>query len=114
MDWVDHRGKPTILVNSKIEGGFDQRSSCISCHSLAVKGESGRPMPFNFAPFEDNDLGFTRGYVGPIPPQIFHARDFMLTGTPQKYLGMDFVWSLRCARRKGETSAAPGCRLPSN
>lgn len=102
-DWVDHRGKPTILVNSKIEGGFDQRSSCISCHSLAVKGATGRAMPINIAPFGVDELGLLKGYVGSVPPQLFDG---------QRYLGLDFVWSLRCARRKGESDTLGGCKQP--
>ncbi|WOH63672.1 hypothetical protein [Bradyrhizobium sp. BWA-3-5] len=102
-DWVDHRGAPTILVNSKIEGAFDQRSSCISCHALAVKGASGGPMPLDIAPLGVDELGLLKGYVGPVPAQLFEG---------DRYLGLDFVWSLRCARRKGESGTMGGCKQP--
>lgn len=43
-DFVDSRGRPTILANSQIEHGFQQTSSCITCHARATVGlRSRRP-----------------------------------------------------------------------
>jgi hypothetical protein len=43
-DFVDSRGRPTILANSQIEHGFQQTSSCIACHARATVGlRSRRP-----------------------------------------------------------------------
>lgn len=96
-DWVDHRGNPTVLVNSKIEGGFDQKTmSCITCHALAVKGTTGRSMPIQIIPGTLNSEGRPHGYIGPIDPKLF----LDATGNPVQYIGLDFVWSLRNAQRE--------------
>ncbi len=53
IDWVDDQGNPTRLVNSKIEGGFDQKSmSCMTCHALAAT-DSPRPANFDQSFCED-------------------------------------------------------------
>ncbi len=33
VDFVDSTGRPTILANSQIEDGFQETSSCITCHA---------------------------------------------------------------------------------
>ncbi|WP_169977566.1 hypothetical protein [Tautonia rosea] len=42
--FVDAQGRPTILANSQIEHGFQQKSSCMTCHARATVGlRSARP-----------------------------------------------------------------------
>ena len=44
IDFVDAQGRPTILANTQIEHGFQQQSSCLTCHSRATVGlRSARP-----------------------------------------------------------------------
>jgi hypothetical protein len=97
-DWVDSFGEPTRVVNSKIEGGFIQReSSCISCHSLALIGERGPPMPFLIFKAEqtDND-GRVANFIGVVKSTDRRPRPGL--DTNMKFMQLDFVWSLRNAR----------------
>lgn len=96
IDWVDDHGNPTVLVNSKIEGGFDQRTmSCMTCHALAVKGNIGRSMPVQIITAEANEEGRPKGYIGAADlPGLLKPRPPAST-----YLDLDFVWSLRNAQR---------------
>jgi hypothetical protein len=85
-DFVDSAGNPTRLVNSKIEGIFQQHSmSCITCHALAAVDSNSSRMPVFI--LEKN--GKTRedriGYIG--VPRL-SINDMMQ---------LDFVWSLRKA-----------------
>lgn len=97
VDWVDNRGNPTILTNSQIEGFLDQRTmSCLTCHALGVKGESGDSMPIPVVPGTLNNEGFPHGYVGAPAPELFHDEN----GVPIPYLGLDYVWTLRNAHRE--------------
>lgn len=99
IDWVDSLGAPTIVVNSKIEGGFNQKaSSCISCHALARIGDKSAPMPFFFIDSK-----------GPVDPSnrpatftgVVAAKDLVpFPGVPgvaesTRFMQLDFVWSLR-------------------
>jgi len=91
--FVDIEGRPTILANSQIEHGFQQKSSCMTCHSRAAVGlRSARPdlpgwqantLPLNLsiAPVLDEPVGapnpgwFTDEYGN------------------RRYLQTHFVWS---------------------
>ncbi len=89
VDFVTPTGNPTRLVNSKIEGTFEQRSmSCITCHALAATNTEGSSMPISilkaFGPTPDS----RKGYVGAPEPTLFN----------DDILQLDFVWSLRHAR----------------
>lgn len=97
IDWVDNRGNPTILPNSKIEGDFDQHSmSCMTCHALAVKGlTNDEHFPINLNPGV-NDMGLPMGHVGAPDPALFKDEN----GNPIPYLELDFMWSLRHAQRE--------------
>ncbi|WP_065187536.1 hypothetical protein [Shewanella woodyi] len=97
IDWVDNRGKPTILPNSKIEGDFDQGSmSCMTCHALAVKGESNDGhFPIGLNPGV-NEEGLPMGYVGVPSPELFLDEN----GEEVTYMELDFMWSLRHAQRE--------------
>jgi hypothetical protein len=97
IDWVDNRGNPTILPNSKIEGDFDQESmSCMTCHALAVKGESNDGhFPIGLNPGL-NAQGLPMGYVGAPDSKLFLDDN----GEKIPYLELDFMWSLRHAQRE--------------
>jgi len=98
IDWVDLLGEPTLVVNSKIESGFIQsESSCISCHSLALIGERGPPMPFMiFKPEQSDDMGRVANFIGVVKSTDRRPRAGVdPTG---KFLQLDFVWSLRNAQ----------------
>ena len=97
-DWVDSFGEPTRVVNSKIEGGFIQReSSCISCHSLALIGERGPPMPFTIFKSEQTDSdGRVANFIGVVKSTDRRPRSGV--DPNWKFMQLDFVWSLRNAR----------------
>jgi hypothetical protein len=42
IDFTDSLGRPVILANSQIEHGFQQTSSCMTCHALASVGLRAR------------------------------------------------------------------------
>lgn len=96
---VDNRGNPTILTNSQLEGFLDQETmSCVTCHTLAVKGASGGPMPILPFPGTVNEEGFLHGYVGIVDPNLF----LDVNGNEVPYLGLDYVWTLRNAKREAQ------------
>jgi hypothetical protein len=96
-DWVDNRGKPTIGVNSQLESFMDQESSsCLTCHALAVKGIEGNSMPIIPETGEINDEGLGIGYIGAPNPELFVDEN----GVEIPYLGLDYVWTLRNAKRE--------------
>jgi hypothetical protein len=94
---VDNRGKATILTNSQIEGFLDQETmSCITCHTIAVKGVSGNPDPIGMIPGTVNDEGFFHGYIGTVNREFFVDDN----GDEIPFLGLDYVWTLRNAKRE--------------
>ena len=100
IDWVDALGEPTKAVNSKIEGGFIQdRSSCISCHALAMIGEQPIPMPFSIIDPDvpvDSD-GRVANFIGVVDAGARRPRPGV--DPNWNFLQLDFVWSLRNAQR---------------
>lgn len=97
IDWVSNRGVPTTLANSQMESFMDlNTSSCITCHALAVKGETGDPKPLPILKDEVNSDGHKLGFTGPLNPSIF----LDAYGNEVKYLGLDYVWTLRKAKRE--------------
>lgn len=99
VDWVDSLGEPTIVVNSKIEGGFIQnQSSCMSCHALAMMGEASPPMPFTIVNLDipPDESGRVANFIGVIDADDRRPRNGV--DPNQKFLQLDFVWALRNAR----------------
>ncbi|OUR91752.1 hypothetical protein A9Q81_17560 [Gammaproteobacteria bacterium 42_54_T18] len=93
---VDNRGTPTVLVNSHLEGVLDQPSmSCVTCHALAVKGSNGPAMPIPITHGVNNE-GLPVGHIGALNPELF----LDLNGNPIPYVGLDYVWTLRNAKRE--------------
>ena len=87
---------PVLLANSQIESDFQKRSSCITCHAIAsvtgkLESSSGELLPLNFS-FVDTSGGNLTYYIGRLPQEI---TDQLIAD----YQGMDYVWSLRLARR---------------
>lgn len=103
-DWVDLVGRPTRVVNSKIEGVFIQnKSSCISCHSLALIGEQPsdrESTPFHIVdrkiPAEDH--GRIANFIGVVKPEDRVPKSNV--DPNQKFMQLDFVFSLRNADRE--------------
>ncbi len=96
-DWVDRRGNPTIGVNSQLESFLDQgSSSCLTCHALAVKGTHGNSMPIIPETGEFNNQGLGIGYIGAPDSKLFLDDN----GVEVPYLGLDYVWTLRHAKRE--------------
>lgn len=95
VDWVNLTGEPTHVVNSKIEGRFIQKeSSCISCHSLALIGDRGGPMPFSIVKGVDPQSGRLISFVGVVNPSDRRPQP----DPNAKFMQLDFVWSLRNAK----------------
>lgn len=105
VDFVDDRGRPTVLPNSKIEGGFEQTSmSCITCHALAVKGDRARTMPIRIIQMKDgkpivNPTQHPLGLIGVPDTSLFDEAQNGSPGKDTTLMGLDFVWSLRNAQR---------------
>lgn len=99
--FVDNRGNPTILANSHLEGFLDQPTmSCATCHALSVKGPEGASMPLPIVQDEVNGEGFPLGFVGALDPNMFLDE----YGDPISYLGLDYVFALRNAKREAKAT----------
>jgi hypothetical protein len=87
-DWISRIGEATVLGNPNIEIGFEQQSSCITCHAHASIGRK-----------TDGHLAYNRVAlkVGSIDPKDLNAN-----GTT--FFPLDFLWSLRKAK---STDAPP-------
>ena len=95
--------RPVILANSQIEHGFQQSSSCMTCHSRAVVGlRAARPdlspcqpntlpvfLQSTEEPALDNIQAIRYGPVGSPDPNWFHA-----DGARPRYIQTDFLWSI--------------------
>ena len=99
VDWVDSFGEPTKVVNSKIEGGFNQnQSSCISCHALARIGDKSAPMPYLIVDLEGPVDGSRMAtFIGVVDMDDLRPRSGAGTEASSHFLQLDFVWSLRNA-----------------
>lgn len=96
LEFTDSIGRPTRLASSQIEAGFQNTSSCISCHALATVNPYP-PVPaggINFLRFFDENGD---AFVGPPDP-----RKFIDPGneTQMRFTQLDFVWSFSRARRR--------------
>jgi hypothetical protein len=93
-DFTDTFGRPTILANTQIEKGFQQTSSCITCHSRATIGlrseVAGFPpeRPVSLPVFEST-VPIVIGSVG--RPQTAWFFDDRLRA---KFVQTDFLWSI--------------------
>lgn len=99
-DFVTSIGQTTLLASSQIEAGFQDSSSCITCHARASIGE----RPLGQSP-PDNRLSVfegANGSVGIPKPEWFI--DTSTQPPTRRYTQTDFVWSLFRASRK---SAVP-------
>jgi len=124
VDFTDSKGNPTILGNTQIEQGFQATSSCISCHANATIGDkvdlpersfvppAGQirnganrlTVFFSFVllpldplrPNPASDPALLYGPTGRPDPALFSKG---ATGRP-RYTQLDFLWSLRRAKRK--------------
>jgi hypothetical protein len=93
-EFVDARGRPTILANSQIEHGIQQTSSCMTCHARATVGlRADRPnlpgwQPNTLAP----NLPPNPVMVGPLgaPDPKWYVDDFGAV----RYIQTHFVWSI--------------------
>ena len=110
---------PTILANTQLERGFQQTSSCMTCHGRASIGERQDPLkdfyPNRMKPFLD--IQFLRpagpgsfnliGAVGEIKDEWFHdpkTKSLILAPT-------DFMWSLP-ERAMSKTAPLPSKPAP--
>ena len=109
VDFVTPIGQTTLLASSQIEAGFQDSSSCITCHARATIGakQLGATPPSNrLSVFEGS-----RGSVGVPDPDWFV--DTNTSPPTRRFTQMDFVWSLFRAKRKtvGGSSASPSGQL---
>ncbi|KAB2910843.1 MAG: hypothetical protein F9K40_01855 [Kofleriaceae bacterium] len=81
-------GAPTLLANSQIETKFQKTSSCITCHALASVSTGAQPR-LDFFQLKAGNLS---GFVGMPPTSPFGPG-------PDQYSALDFVWSMREAKR---------------
>lgn len=91
--FVDAEGNPTILANTQIEHGFQQKSSCMTCHARAGIGlRSARP---NLPGWQANTLPLNLG-TRPVldePVGVPDPKWFFDDYGERKYLQTHFLWS---------------------
>lgn len=111
LEFTDSAGQATVLANTQMEAGFQQTSSCITCHALATIGDRELgSLRANRLPFfhnrkilhrrpngDQSDQEFVYGDIG-----VPDASLFQLKSGERLYTQLDFVWSLRFARSKNE------------
>ena len=111
LEFTDSAGQPTVLANTQMEAGFQQSSSCITCHALATIGDREQgSLRANRLPFFHNRRILHRRQIGEVSDQEFVYGDlgvpgldlFQLKSGKRLYTQLDFVWSLRFARSKSE------------
>jgi hypothetical protein len=113
---------PTILANTQLERGFQNTSSCITCHSRASVGERANPENSFFTSRPDVFLqvGFLRpsgflliGAIGKKQPEWF-----LVPKTKELKFGQtDYMWSLSERAMSTKVSAPekiprPTCGTP--
>jgi hypothetical protein len=81
-------GQPTLLTNSQIETRFQASSSCMTCHALASVS-TGQQARLDFFQLQAGNLS---GFVGMPPTSPFGPG-------PDQFSALDFVWSMREAKR---------------
>jgi hypothetical protein len=84
--FVDDRGNPIIVGNTKIEDGFVDKSSCMTCHARATVGMR-TAGPGGALPTKASHLNAGRTDVGNPKPD-----EFVKNGVVQ-FLQTDFIWS---------------------
>jgi hypothetical protein len=94
IDFTDARGRPVVVANSQIEHGFQQSSSCMTCHARATVGlRSQRP---DLPAWQPNTLAANLPPnpvpVGPLgaPNPKWYEDDFGQV----RYIQTHFVWSI--------------------
>jgi hypothetical protein len=98
IDFVDSRGKTTLLANSNPESGFQTTSSCITCHARATISATDRLSVFKCVKNDE----IAEGAVGPPSLGWFVGAD-----GKAKFTQLDFVWSFFRARRSNGTGVSP-------
>ena len=86
IDFSTPTGKKTILANSQIESGFEDTSSCLTCHARATLRDDYERLPI----FE---------VVGGGSTGVPNEQWFKQVGQ-QRFFQTDFVWSLARAHRQ--------------
>lgn len=81
-------GAATLLANTQIETKFQTSSSCMTCHALASVS-TGKQARLDFFQLKAGNLS---GFTGAPPTTPFGPG-------PDQYSALDFVWSLREAKR---------------
>ena len=103
VSYVNSIGQATVLANSQIERGFQETSSCMTCHARATIGPTPhqRISQGRLAEVGANRLSVfdgENGSIGVPDPAWFVATD--RAPAARKYVQTDFVWSLMRALRK--------------
>jgi hypothetical protein len=111
IDYVDADGDPVILANSELETGFQQSSSCLSCHVRATIGpnrneaasyvynadskahEPASPTALRLPVFKIDANGRVTSHNGPPQPGEFLLPG-QAAGGRERFLSLDFVWAL--------------------
>ena len=84
--FVDERGNPIVVGNTKIEAGFVNRSSCMTCHARASVGLRTAGPDGKLPDFAATLSGGRRDVGNPKP------EEFIKNGVIQ-FLQTDFIWS---------------------
>lgn len=93
-DFTDSKGIFTVVANSQIEKGFQQTSSCITCHARATVGlrssdpRSSPVRTFSLPVFEAR-APFALGSIGS-PKSSWYVDEF----SRPRFIQTDFLWSV--------------------
>jgi hypothetical protein len=89
IDYVDAKGKPTVVANTQLERTFQTTSSCISCHVRAANDPLNMHVsqPSSLKPFTSIDPVI--GPIGKPTPDWF--KDFK---GQSRSVSTDFLWGL--------------------
>ena len=98
VDFTDATGRPTLLGNSITEDGFVATSSCITCHARSAIGprSPGQTKANRLSVFKTTSPLVSNNGT-PDPTWYFTDPS---RPTTRKYLQLDFLWSLRNAKRR--------------
>lgn len=112
--FTDARGRATIVANPLIEKGFQQTSSCITCHARATVGLRAVDEPTQFRrlrTFIAGDLAppSVQGAIGTPDPKWY-----LDSNNSVQFSQTDFLWSLpfRALSTSTKPPAAPESQAP--
>jgi hypothetical protein len=97
LDFTDSIGRPLRLASSQVEDGFQDTSSCITCHARATVNPQPPLLPDGIRTLDIFDPQSGNGFIGTPDPRVF-----LVPGSQKqlRFTQLDFVWSFFRAQRR--------------